>query len=191
MIKTCGSTDIALIDFGLAYRVSKITPLPKPSYEEVYSVFGTLSYASLVAHDISRKSTLHVQRAPNLYMIPFCLDLSYRDDLESLAYILIYLLQGNLPWTYFAAHGTTRSCIRQVYAQKQKYDGKRLVVESNTPQVFGMLLDYARSLSADSIPDYAAWRKDFKGCTSQGDLIKPWKAQTAVTGAELSCSVIK
>ncbi|KAK7685976.1 hypothetical protein QCA50_010786 [Cerrena zonata] len=161
MIKTCGSTDIALIDFGLAYRVSKITPLPKPSYEEVYSVFGTLSYASLVAHDISH--------------------LSYRDDLESLAYTLIYLLQGNLPWTYFAAHGTTRSRTRQVYAQKQKYDGKRLVVESNTLPIFGMLLDYARSLSADSIPDYAAWRKDFKGCTSQGDLIKPWKAQTAVT----------
>ncbi|KAK7696299.1 hypothetical protein QCA50_000953 [Cerrena zonata] len=154
MVKACGSWDIVLIDFGLAYRPSQVR---EPPTEKQLGAFGTLPYASLYAHERS--------------------DLSYGDDLESLAYTLIYLLKGNLPWSYFSKHGTTRGCIRQVWEQKKRYDGQRLSTEI---PVFGMLLDYARSLPRDVSPDYAALQKMFKQCTPNGGSIRPWKAQIAL-----------
>ena len=48
MVKTKGSWDIVLIDFGLVYRPSSLRE--EPSSEEQKTVFGTLSYASLYAH---------------------------------------------------------------------------------------------------------------------------------------------
>nr|GAT58889.1 kinesin-like protein [Mycena chlorophos] len=68
-----------LIDFGLARKAETTFDPPEPG---PYSrVTGTLPYASLNAHSTSR--------------------LSYRDDVESLAYTLINLKVGSLPWSAF------------------------------------------------------------------------------------------
>ncbi|KAG9093974.1 hypothetical protein FS749_013352 [Ceratobasidium sp. UAMH 11750] len=143
LLQSPGCWRVCLIDFGLAYRPSRsagIAELASSAPETPVGVFGTLLYASLNAHE-TRK-------------------LGYRDDLASLAYSLLWLLRGSLPWSHCSKHGTRLGRIRQVYKQKIRYNGLRLAAE--LPDEFGWLVDHARCLSADEIPDYAGWRKRLK-----------------------------
>ncbi|KAF8595250.1 kinase-like protein [Ceratobasidium sp. AG-I] len=139
LLKTPGQWQLCLIDFGLSYRPK--TPNEHQnaldSSDGPVSVFGTLPYASLNAHRTS--------------------DLHYRDDLESLAYTLIFLLRGSLPWFHYTRNGSVIGRLRQVYEQKKSYSGQRLA--SGLPREFGGLLDYARSFPAGAMPDHAEWRK--------------------------------
>lgn len=88
------------------------------------------------------------------------IELTYRDDVESLAYALLYLLRGSLPWFHYAHHGTPCGRLRQVYLQKKRYDGAQLALE--LPAEFGELVDYSRSLPAKMRPDYGEWQSKFK-----------------------------
>ena len=68
-----------LIDFGLSQRFLKNgCHIP---YAENISIVGNLDFSSISQH-------LGIQ-------------VSRRDDIEALAYILVYLLSGNLPWCDF------------------------------------------------------------------------------------------
>lgn len=107
-------------------------------------------------------------------------DLTYRDDLESLAYTLIRLFRGNLPWTYFVRQGTTEVTRRQAYEQKKRYDGWKFA--GDVPTALGMFLNYARSLSPDCVPDYTDWQRRLKQCTWDGGPMKPWNSQRAIGG---------
>ena len=67
---------IYIIDFGLAKKYIK-----NSSNYEIYknnNIIGTLKYASIRAH--------------------FGFELSWKDDLESLCYCILYFLEGKLPW---------------------------------------------------------------------------------------------
>jgi len=64
---------IYIIDFGFCKSVVNITNVKKTN-----GLIGSLTYASLNAHNYT--------------------ELSYRDDLESLGYMLIYFNQGFLEW---------------------------------------------------------------------------------------------
>ena len=113
------------------------------------------------------------------YFTEFLLDLSYKDDLESLVYTIIHLYKGNLPWSYFSKHGTEEGRIRQVHEQKKTYGGKQL---SSEVPILGELVDYARSLSAGMVPDYDAWTDRIRQCTWHGGPIQPWRSQKVITG---------
>ncbi|EUC58901.1 kinase [Rhizoctonia solani AG-3 Rhs1AP] len=149
MLQSQGSWKLCLIDFGLARplpssRVSaklamydgSISSSDEPAY-----VFGTLPFASLHAHE----------KDPQL---------AFHDDFESLAYTLIWLLRGNLPWSHYAKCGTRVGRIRQVLAQKKRHTGSTMAI--GLPAEFGELVDYARSLSLDKGPDHEEWRSRFK-----------------------------
>lgn len=69
---------IYLIDFGLAQKYKDPKTLYHINYQEKQNLAGTARFMSLNAH-------LGIQQ-------------SRRDDLESLGYMLIYLLKGTLPW---------------------------------------------------------------------------------------------
>ena len=69
-----------------------------------------------------------------------------------------------------------------MYEQKIRYDGRRLA--QKVPAAFGMFLDYARSLPADSLPEYADWQKRLGQCTWDRDPVQPWKPQRALSGME-------
>ena len=78
---------IYLIDFGLSH--SYIDPLTNQHMSHPLKVNfkGSISYCS--------KNLL--EKKCNYILINF-LDPSRRDDLESLIYVILYLLNGELPW---------------------------------------------------------------------------------------------
>lgn len=67
-----GTNSIILIDFGLSYNTTKV------SKSKPYSFKGTPFFAS-------NNQLLKGQ-------------LGFKDDLESLMYVLIYFIMGGLPW---------------------------------------------------------------------------------------------
>ena len=70
-------------------------------------------------------------------------ELRRRDDLESLAYILIYFLHGSLPWQGMG---------QNIYAVKQGVTSHHMWEEH--PVEFHIFLQHCRSLAFDDKPNY-------------------------------------
>ena len=130
---------VNIIDFGLAkkFRDPK-THLHIP-YRENENLTGTARYTSINTH-------LGVEQAR-------------RDDLESLAYVLMYFLHGTLPWQDVKT--TTK---------EQKYDRimeKKMTTPTDLlccgfPSEFGIFLNYTRALRFDNKSDYSYLHKLFR-----------------------------
>jgi len=84
--------------------------------------------------------------------------LTRRDDLESLAYVLIYLMHGSLPW--------------QSTTGKEVLDIRMTITPSTLckglPAEFEVFLNYARSLEFKQKPDYQYLRGLFS-CLRESD----------------------
>lgn len=149
---------VNVIDYGLAkkYRDNR-THLHIP-YRENKNLTGTARYTSINTH-------LGVEQAR-------------RDDLESLAYVLMYFLRGALPWQGLKAA-----------TKKQKYDRimeKKMTTPTDLlcrgfPNEFGIFLNYTRALRFDDKPDYSYLRKLFRDLFVregyQYDYIFDWSVQ--------------
>ena len=149
---------VNVIDFGLAkkFRDPK-THLHIP-YRENKNLTGTARYTSINTH-------LGVEQAR-------------RDDLESLAYVLMYFLRGALPWQGLKAA-----------TKKQKYDRimeKKMTTPTDLlcrgfPSEFGIFLNYTRALRFDDKPDYSYLRKLFRDLFVregyQYDYVFDWSVQ--------------
>jgi hypothetical protein len=73
--------------------------------------------------------------------------LTRRDDLESLAYVLIYLMRGSLPWQRTTGKSTTELLdMRMAITPSTLCEG--------LPAEFEVYLNYARSLEFKQKPDY-------------------------------------
>jgi serine/threonine protein kinase len=126
------SNQIYIIDFGLAktYRDAR-THIHIPLRENYGILTGTSTYASLNNH---------------------CgIEQSRCDDLESLAYVLIYFLCGTLPWS------TNKQ--RDTIINKKRNSFFDLL--SGQPKEFSMFLDYTRSLGFEDKPNYTYVRNLF------------------------------
>lgn len=119
-----------LIDFGLSkYILNPDGSLIKMNTGRLLT--GTAKYVSLNVHN--------------------GIEPSMRDDLESIAYILIYCLKGRLPWQFIS--GETKPA---------KYQNIKLAKEQTTLQelCIGLPLEilifitYCKSLKYDDVPDY-------------------------------------
>jgi casein kinase I family protein HRR25 len=127
---------VNVIDFGLAKRFRDPRTHLHIPYRENKNLTGTARYASINTH-------LGVEQ-------------SRRDDLESLAYVLIYFCRGALPWQGLKAQ-----------TKKQKYDRimeKKMTTSTEAltrglPCEFTLFLNYARSLRFDDKPDYVYLRR--------------------------------
>ena len=110
---------IYIIEFGLARPRLSGTPRQVDIVKERINVVRSSGWVSLNSYNgLGRSSFLFlgVMGFDNLVLIiirlKFNLDLSlmmivpWRDDLESLAYILLYLLSKNLPWHELCRAGT-------------------------------------------------------------------------------------
>ena len=85
-------------------------------------IIGSLTYASLNAHNYT--------------------ELSYRDDLESLGYMLIYFYQGNLDWQ------KTEDIKMLIQMKQQVVDNEKI------PIVLRDYLKRVRLLDFKEMPDY-------------------------------------
>ena len=82
---------------------------------------------------------------------------SRRDDLESIGYILIYFLRGNLPWLRVNLPWLGIGEIEMM-----KLDTPVDVLCQGHPIEFSMYINYCRGLRFDEDPDYAFLRRLFK-----------------------------
>ena len=82
---------------------------------------------------------------------------SRRDDLESIGYILIYFLRGNLPWLRVNLPWLGIGEIEMM-----KLDTPVDVLCQGHPIEFAMYISYCRGLRFDEDPDYAFLRRMFK-----------------------------
>lgn len=124
---------IYLIDFGLAkkYKKDKIHIAEQTGKKLV----GTARYASINSH----RGT----------------ELSRRDDMESLGYILIYFLKGRLPWQ--SMDGRTRD---EKYENIHKCKEETTIEElcRETPREIYYYMKYVRSLGFRDKPNYKYMR---------------------------------
>merc|ERR1719210_66718 len=81
---------VHIIDFGLAKKYRNSKTLQHNPYKEGIKMTGTLRFCSI-------NTQLNI-------------DQSRRDDLESLAYMLLYFVRGGLPW-----QGWKAECKREKY----------------------------------------------------------------------------
>lgn len=130
---------VYVIDFGLSKRFEDPNTLKHISFTQHKSLTGTARYASINAMKGCEQGR--------------------RDDMESLAYVWLYLLRGALPWQGLPAR-----------SEKEKMD-KILHVKETTridilcggfPEEFGIFLREARALEFKEEPPYARWRAMFR-----------------------------
>jgi len=125
-----------VIDFGLAkkYRDSK-TGYHIPYNQEDQHGVGTSLFAAINTHQ--------------------GVECSRRDDLESLAYVLIYFLRGSLPWRKLKG-STTAQTWSLILAKKLECESLLTV---GLPTEFEILYTYVRGLEFGDLPDYDGLRK--------------------------------
>ena len=93
-------------------------------------------------------------------------DLSRRDDLESLGYILVYFMLGKLPWQNVN--------VQKPWQKKEKIS-KIMIATSitslcnNLPKEFELYLSYCRKLNFQEKPDYAYLRSIFQMLIKHSD----------------------
>ncbi|EAX96220.1 CK1 family protein kinase [Trichomonas vaginalis G3] len=125
------SNVIYIIDFGLAKRYINGQTLTHIPYREGRSFTGTTRYGSINDH-------LDIEQ-------------SRRDDMESLAYTLIYFLKGFLPW-----HG----CKRETFQIKLSTSVEELC--EGLPVEFSIFLQDMRKLDFEEEPNYSKYLQLFR-----------------------------
>ena len=131
------SREVNIIDFGLTKKFRDPTTHLHIPWRENNNLTGTARYASINAH-------LGIEQAR-------------RDDLESLAYVLIYFLHGALPWQ--STEADTKQQYNRIAQKKMLMDTGLLC--RGLPSEFGICLNYIRALPFEAKPDYSYLRKLF------------------------------
>lgn len=135
-----------LIDFG----ISKCFRDPKGRhliFRENKPFIGTTRYASVHSH--------------------MGHELSRRDDLESLGYVLLYLANGYLPWQN--VEGKAKEKTYQVGKIKKKIKVDELC--KHLPKAFQYYFDYIRELEFNETPDYEFIKGIFEQIAKESKLI--------------------
>jgi len=130
---------IYLIDFGQAKRpVTKLVPATRHRFSFARPIVGTPRFTSTFAHA--------------------GFEPSYRDDMESLGYLWVYLANGRLPWQGIS-DVTGPAKIERIGQLKMTTPVDELC--AGLPQEFATYIAYARSLRPYDMPDHKSARQMF------------------------------
>jgi len=122
---------IYLIDFGLAQYFCDPMTYDHIPETKGHDLIGTIRYTSINSHKGIQQSR--------------------RDDLESMAFTLLFLIEGKLPW-----QGIPRSQSGDHYgAILRKKQDLCKAFHSSIPSALTTFLQYTRSLAFAEKPDYA------------------------------------
>jgi len=127
---------VYVIDFGLAKKFRDQRTHQHIPYRENKNLTGTARYTSINTH-------LGIEQ-------------SRRDDMEALGYILIYFLQGTLPWQ--GLRGKTKAQKYEKISEKKLSTPVEELCEG-APAEFATYHNYVRSLRFEEKPDYAYLRQ--------------------------------
>lgn len=131
-----GNSLLTLIDYGLSKTFEERNGLHKKQKSGDFR--GSNRYMSL---------NIHRGESP-----------SRRDDFQSLAYTLIYLAKGSLPWQGINDSNTSK--VRDIiYTLKKETCPKELC--HGLPQVFEQFLKYSIKLRFEERPDYDTFKNRF------------------------------
>ncbi|XP_073140299.1 casein kinase 1-like protein HD16 isoform X2 [Henckelia pumila] len=151
---TSDEKKLYLVDLGLATRWRDGNTGVHVDYDQRPDVFrGTVRYASVHAH-LGRTG-------------------SRRDDLESLAYTLVFLLRGRLPWQGFQGEN------KGFLVCKKKMATSPEALCCFCPQPFKLFVDYVVNLKFDEEPNYAKCISLFDGIVGPNPEIRPINTEGA------------
>ena len=141
-----------IIDFGLSKKyIDKITG-KHVIYKEGKGLTGTARYVSLNTH--------------------YGIDQSRRDDIEGIAYNLIYFAKGKLPWQGVKTKNKKEKH-KKIMECKEEYKEDKLC--EGLPEEFPTLLKYARKLDFEEEPDYKNIKIMFKQLVISSGYRMDWK----------------
>ena len=151
-----------LIDFGLCKRyVHPATGAHIPDRADKH-LTGTPRYASVRTHEGRAQSR--------------------RDDIEALAYVLLYLLHGSLPW-----QGKHEKKKTGQYSAVRKLKAAPEALAPGTPPEIARLLTHARGLAFEAVPDYAGLMEGLEGLFARSgfahDGLFDWSSSSSRTSA--------
>jgi len=127
---------VYIVDFGLSKKYiqdSKIADyLDKHiPYKEGKELTGTARYASINTH--------------------MGIEQSRRDDLESIGYVMMYMLRGILPWQNMKAKDTKT---KYKMIMEKKIATPAEVLCKGFPNEFAAFINYTKGLKFEEKPDY-------------------------------------
>ncbi|KAI0056881.1 kinase-like protein [Artomyces pyxidatus] len=153
-------SQLYIADMGLARRYRDPVTRSHIVCEDNLPPIGTARYASIRSHQGFRQSR--------------------RDDLESVAYVLINLLRGSLPWQ----HSKVDS---QIVAKKTTFLAQ---LRTKIPNEFSVYINYTWSLRYDEDPDYEYLRNLFQDLfIREGYKPEPiydWEVEEAVNDTDVA-----
>jgi serine/threonine protein kinase len=140
MVGTCGTSgQVFLIDFGLSKRFEDPRTQVHIPFVSGKNLTGTARYASVNA------------------MRGF--EQSRRDDMESLGYVLVYLLKGDLPWQGIPAR-TQKEKLEKIMTAKAEISIATLC--EDIPVEFATYFRRIKALEFEDEPEYSEYRRMFR-----------------------------
>lgn len=137
--------NLFVMDFGLSKKwYSDGDHIP---YKTGRSMIGTARYASL---------NIHVGTEP-----------TRRDDMESVGYMLVYLVNGSLPWQGLKKK-TKENPMDKIGEKKMMVDLKSLCAD--LPECFYEYINYTRNLQFTEKPDYEYLRELFRNSAKEHNI---------------------
>ena len=148
-----------ILDFGLAKKYRSSRTLVQYPYVKKKKLTGTARYASIHALEAYEQSR--------------------RDDLESVGYVLMYFLRGNLPWQGLKVR-SKEDRYKKILGKKKETSSQDLC--KDFPHEFLEYVDYSKNLEYEENPDYDFLRQKFldvlKGLNEEMDYIYDWTTKS-------------